>query len=81
MPGVWGKIGGSILGQNKIFGTNKTLEKPLFQQKTTIEHTIYEVSRPGQNSFVWYLCRDGTVFMSYLGLDGTVCMYILGPKY
>ena len=34
-----------------MFGHIKTLENPLYQQKTTKERKIYEVSWPGRNSF------------------------------
>ena len=75
----------------------KTIEKPLYQHKTTIESLIYEVSRPGQNSFLWYLGRDGTVFCGIsagteqflkgmsAGTEQFICTFwenaFLGPKY
>ena len=41
-----------------MFGHDKTLEKPLYKQKTTIELKICEVSQPGQNRF-YVLTRPG----------------------
>ena len=49
-----------------MFGHNKLLEKPLYQLKTIIERNIYEVSRPGRNSFH---ISAGTEQFSY-GIDG-----------
>ena len=41
----------AILGENYMFGHNKTLEKSLYQQKTTTKRKICKVSWPGPNSF------------------------------
>ena len=69
---------GGYIGSKLEFGHNKTIENPLYQQKTKIERNIYEVFQPGRRSFYVVARLGKKSFMRYLGRDGTVFMYILG---